>query len=81
MGWCMNISWDASYQRTHLHGFRIVPSCCCCCCAYGDIPRLMALVLRVNKLLIMTNEINGLRPSVVGHVFFLLISHSIILQL
>jgi hypothetical protein len=59
--------------------FEIVPSCCCC--AYGDIPRLMALVLRVNKLLIMTNEINGLRPIVVGHVFFLLISHSIILQL
>jgi hypothetical protein len=48
---------------------------------YGDIFKLMALVLGVSKLLVMAKDTNGLCHIVVGEVFFRLISHSIVLQL
>jgi hypothetical protein len=38
--------------------------------ARGDIPKSVALVLEVNKLLTMAKDINGLRPIIVGEVFF-----------
>jgi hypothetical protein len=49
--------------------------------ACQDILRFMALVLRVNKLLAMAKDTNGLHPIVVGEVFLQLISRSIVLQL
>jgi hypothetical protein len=45
----------------------------------GDIPRLVALVLGVNKLLAMVKDIGGLRPIAMGEMFLRLISCSIIL--
>jgi hypothetical protein len=38
--------------------------------ARGDIPRLMALMLGVNKLLVMGKDIRGLHPIVINKVFF-----------
>jgi hypothetical protein len=49
--------------------------------AHGDIPRSVALVLGVSKLLAMEKNTYGLCPIVIGNVFFQLISHSIVLQL
>jgi hypothetical protein len=50
--------------------------------ARGDIPRSMALLLRVvSKLLAMAKDTSGLRPIAVGRVFLQLISYSIVLQL
>jgi len=46
---------------------------------HGGIPRLVALVLGVNRLLIMVKDIGNLHPSAIGEVFFQLISHFIIL--
>ncbi len=37
--------------------------------ACGDIPRLVVLVLGVNKLLAMAKDIGGLHPIVVSEVF------------
>jgi len=48
---------------------------------HQDIPRSMALVLRVNKLLAMAKNIDGLCLIVVNKVFFQFISYSIVLQL
>jgi hypothetical protein len=48
--------------------------------AYGDIPRSMARMLGVNKLLAMAKDIGGFCPTVIGKMFFRLISHSIVLQ-
>jgi hypothetical protein len=36
----------------------------------GDIPRLVALVLGVSKLLAMAKDIGGLRPITMGRCFF-----------
>jgi hypothetical protein len=44
-----------------------------------DIPRLVALMLGANKLLVMANDIGGFRPIVVGEVFLRLINRSIVL--
>jgi hypothetical protein len=49
--------------------------------AHGDIPRLVALVLGVNKLLVMAKDTDGFRLIAIGKVFFLFINHSIVLQL
>ncbi len=49
--------------------------------AHGDIPRLVALVLGVSRLLVMTKDTNGLRLIIVGKVFFRFISRSIVQQL
>jgi len=46
---------------------------------HGDIFRAMALMLGINKLLVMAKDTCGFCPIVVGEVFFLLISCSIIL--
>jgi hypothetical protein len=46
-----------------------------------DIFRLMAIMLRVNKLLAMAKDISGLCPIVISEVFLHFISHSIVLQL
>ncbi len=45
----------------------------------GDIPRLVASMLGVSKLLAMAKNIGGLCPIAIGKVFFWLISHSIVL--
>jgi hypothetical protein len=45
----------------------------------GDIPRLVALVLRANRLFAMAKYTSGLHPIIVGKVFFQLICHSIVL--
>jgi hypothetical protein len=37
--------------------------------AYGDIHRLMALMLGASKLLAMAKNIRGLRPITIGEVF------------
>jgi len=44
-----------------------------------DIPRLMALMLGVNKLLAMAKDTGGLHPISVGEVFLQLINCSIVL--
>jgi hypothetical protein len=49
--------------------------------AHGGIPRLMALVLGVSRLLAMVRDISGLHPIAISKMFLQLISHSIILQL
>jgi hypothetical protein len=36
---------------------------------HGDIPRSVALVLGVNKLLAMVKDISDIRPIVIGKVF------------
>jgi len=41
---------------------------------YGDIPRLMALMLRANRLLTMAKDIGGLHIIVIGKVFLRLIT-------
>jgi hypothetical protein len=46
-----------------------------------DISRSMALMLGVNRLLVMAKDIGGLCPVVVNKVFFLLIIRSIVLKL
>ncbi len=46
---------------------------------HGDIPRSVALMLRVNKLLIMAKDISGLCPIIIGKVFLQFINHSIVL--
>jgi hypothetical protein len=45
----------------------------------GDIPRLMALVLGVSRLLVMAKNTGNLCPIIVGKAFLRLISCSIIL--
>jgi hypothetical protein len=47
--------------------------------ARGDIPRSVALVMGVNKLLAMAKDFGGFRPIARGEVFFVLISCSIVL--
>jgi hypothetical protein len=47
--------------------------------AHGDIPKLMALVLRVGRLLAMAKDNGGLRPIALGKMFLGLINHSIAL--
>jgi hypothetical protein len=49
--------------------------------ACGDIPRLVASMLGVNRLLAMAKNIIGFYFIVVGEVFLQLINRSIILQL
>jgi len=49
--------------------------------AHGDIPRLVALVLGVTKLLAIAKDTGSFRPIAIGEMFFQLISHSIVLQL
>ncbi len=49
--------------------------------ARGDIPRSMALMLGVNKLLAMIMDIGGLHFIIVSKVFLQLINRSIVLQL
>jgi hypothetical protein len=44
-----------------------------------DIPRSVALVLEVSRLLAMTKDIGGFHPIVVGKMFLQLINHSIVL--
>ncbi len=48
---------------------------------HANIPRLVALVLGVNRLMAMAKDNDNLHLIVVAEVFFQLISHSIILQL
>jgi hypothetical protein len=48
--------------------------------AYGDIPRLMALMLMANRLLAIAKDIGGFCPTAIGKIFFRLIKCSIILQ-
>jgi len=48
---------------------------------HRNIPRSMALVLGVNKLLAMAKYTNGLSFIVVSKVFLQFISYSIVLQL
>jgi hypothetical protein len=38
--------------------------------ARGYIPRLVALVLGASRLLAMAKDIGGLRPIIIGEVFF-----------
>jgi hypothetical protein len=38
--------------------------------AHADIPRLVALMLGANKLLVMAKDISGLHLIIVGEVFF-----------
>ncbi len=38
--------------------------------AHGDIPRLVALMLGAIKLLAMAKDFKGIRPLLVGEVFF-----------
>jgi len=45
----------------------------------GDIPKSVALVLGVSRLLAMAKDINGFCLIPVGKVFFRFISHSIVL--
>jgi hypothetical protein len=45
-----------------------------------DIPRLVALMLGVNKLLAMAKDTNGFRLIAMGELFFRFISRSIVLQ-
>jgi len=47
--------------------------------AHGDIPRSVALVMGVNKLLAMAKDFCGFRPIAISEVFFLLIKCSIVL--
>jgi hypothetical protein len=47
--------------------------------AHGDIPRLVALVLGVSKMLAMAKDIGGLCPIVVGKTFHRFINCSIVL--
>jgi hypothetical protein len=47
--------------------------------AYGDILRLMALMLVVNKLLVITKDIGGFCPIAISKMFFQLINRSIVL--
>jgi hypothetical protein len=47
--------------------------------AHGDIPRLVALLLGVSKLLAMENDMGGLCPIIIGETFFQFINHSIVL--
>jgi hypothetical protein len=49
----------------------------------GDIPRLVALMLgvQVSRLMAMAKDTSGLHPIAMGKMSFLLINHSIILQL
>jgi hypothetical protein len=46
---------------------------------HGDIPRLVAQMLGVNKLLTMAKDISGLCPVTIGKVFFRYINHYIVL--
>jgi hypothetical protein len=46
--------------------------------ARGDILRSMALMLKVNRLLAMAKDINGLLFIIVGEVFLRFINHFII---
>ncbi len=64
---------DPSSRLSDLFHVTIIVTC-------GGIPRSVALMLRVNILLTMAKDINGLRPIVVSEVFIWLISHSIVLQ-
>jgi hypothetical protein len=48
---------------------------------HGDISRLVALMVVVNRLLIMAKDIGGLPPIIMGEVFFRFIKRSIVLQL
>ncbi len=48
---------------------------------HGDILKLMALMLKVSKLLIMAKDIGGLCPIVVNEMFLQFINRSIILYL
>jgi hypothetical protein len=47
----------------------------------GDIPRLVALELRANKILEMEKDISGLHLIAINVAYLRLISHSIVLQL
>jgi hypothetical protein len=48
---------------------------------HGHIPKLVALMLGVIRLLAMLKDINGLCLIIIGDVFFRFISRSIVLQL
>ncbi len=48
--------------------------------AHGDIPRVMALMLGVNRSLAVVKDIGGFRP-IIMNVSLQFISHSIILEL
>jgi hypothetical protein len=45
----------------------------------GDIPRSVAIVLGVSKLLAMAKDTSGVHLIVVGEIFLQLISYSIVL--
>jgi hypothetical protein len=47
--------------------------------AHGDIPKLVALVLGVNRFLAMAKDTSGLCPIVMGEMFLRFINRSIIL--
>jgi hypothetical protein len=38
--------------------------------AHGDVPRSVALMLGVKRLLVMAKDTGGIRPIAVGEVFF-----------
>jgi len=63
---------DASLKFSKLFQTIVIVTC-------GDILRLVALMLGVNKLLAMAKDTEGLCPIIVDEVFFQLISHSIVL--
>ncbi len=64
----MNMFQDAPYQGTILKVFIIILGCYVVTC--GDIPRLVAFVLGVSKLLSMAKDVGGFLPIVTGEVFF-----------
>ncbi len=55
-------------RRPILRVFEIIPSYCCCW--LWDIPRSVAIVLGVNKLLVMAKDTSGLCPIAIGEAFF-----------
>jgi hypothetical protein len=66
------------FRRSIFKVFKIILGCYYYCS--WDIPMLMALMLRANKLLAMAKDTNDLHFIIVGEVFFRHISCSIVLQ-
>jgi hypothetical protein len=66
-------------RGTILKIFGIIPSFVVV--THGDIPRLVALVLGANKLLVMVKDTGSLCFIAIGKAFLQFINSSIILQL
>jgi len=76
----MNISWDASYQRTHPQGFRNYSRLLLLFLFMG-VSLGLALMLGANRLLAMVKDIGGLCHIAIIKMFLQLINSSIIFQL